>query len=66
MTLPAKFRKDLSTLRAATNTEIYLDIKNPNKTEEGQEYSSAELFEKLNTSFEKSHQLLNQLKQFLK
>ena len=29
MTLPAKFRKDLSTLRAATNREIYLDIKNP-------------------------------------
>ena len=29
MTLPAKFRKDLSTLRAATNRELYLDIKNP-------------------------------------
>ena len=29
MTLPAKFRKDLSTLRAATHREIYLDIKNP-------------------------------------
>ena len=29
MMLPAKFRKDLSTLRAATNREIYLDIKNP-------------------------------------
>ena len=29
MTLPAKFRKDLSTLRADTNRENYLDIKNP-------------------------------------
>ena len=29
MTLPAKFRKDLSTLRAATNREIYMYIKNP-------------------------------------
>ena len=29
MTLTSKFKKDLSTLRAAANKEIYLDIKNP-------------------------------------
>ena len=29
MTLPSKFKKDLSTLRAAANKEIYLDVKNP-------------------------------------
>ena len=29
MTLTSKFKKDISTLRAAANKEIYLDIKNP-------------------------------------
>ncbi len=29
MTLPTKFKKDLSTLRAAANKEIFLDVKNP-------------------------------------
>ena len=29
MTLTTKFRKDISTLRAAANKEIYLDIKYP-------------------------------------
>tara|TARA_B100000427_G_scaffold239451_1_gene202336 strand:+ start:347 stop:559 length:213 start_codon:yes stop_codon:yes gene_type:complete len=29
MTLTTKFRKDLSTLRAAVNKEFFLDIKNP-------------------------------------
>ena len=29
MTLTSKFKKDLSTLRAAANKEIYLDVKNP-------------------------------------
>ena len=29
MTLTSKFKKDLSTLRAAGNKEIYLDVKNP-------------------------------------
>jgi len=29
MTLTSKFKKDLSTLRAAVNQEIFLDIKNP-------------------------------------
>ena len=29
MTLTSKSQKDLSTLRAAANKEIYLDVKNP-------------------------------------
>ena len=29
MTLTSKFKKDISTLRAAVNKEIYLDVKNP-------------------------------------
>tara|TARA_B100000131_G_scaffold5820_1_gene5990 strand:+ start:283 stop:492 length:210 start_codon:yes stop_codon:yes gene_type:complete len=29
MTLISKFKKDISTLRAAANKEIYLDVKNP-------------------------------------
>ena len=29
MTLISKFKKDLGTLRAAANKEIYLDVKNP-------------------------------------
>ena len=29
MTLTTKFRKDLSTLRAAVNKELYLDVRNP-------------------------------------
>ena len=29
MTLTTKFKKDLSTLRAAANKEIFLDVKNP-------------------------------------
>ena len=29
MTLITKFKKDISTLRAAANKEIYLDIKHP-------------------------------------
>ena len=29
MTLTSKFQKDLSTLRAAANKEIYLDVKYP-------------------------------------
>ena len=43
-----------------------LDIKNPTKQEEVQEYSSAELMEMLHTSFEKSNGLLNQLKEAVK
>ena len=29
MTLTSRFKKDLQTLRAAANGEIYLDVKNP-------------------------------------
>ena len=29
MTLNTKFKKDISTLRAAANKEIFLDVKNP-------------------------------------
>ena len=29
MTLTTKFKKDISTLRAAANKEIYLDVKKP-------------------------------------
>ena len=29
MTLTSKFKKDVSTLRAAANKEIFLDVKNP-------------------------------------
>ena len=43
-----------------------LDIKNPTKPEEEKEYNSAELMEMLDASFEKSHKLLNQLKQAVK
>jgi type I restriction enzyme M protein len=39
-----------------------LDIKNPTKQAEAQEYSSGELMEMLHSSFEKSNQLLEQLK----
>jgi type I restriction enzyme M protein len=39
-----------------------LDIKNPTKPEEEQEYNSAQLMEMLAASFEKSQTLLNQLK----
>jgi len=40
-----------------------LDIKNPTKPEEEKEYTSAELIEVLTKSFEKSHNLLNRIKQ---
>ena len=43
-----------------------LDIKNPTKPAEEVEYNSAELMEMLDISFNKSHQLLNQLKQVVK
>lgn len=40
-----------------------LGIKNPIKPEEEKEYNSTELMGRLNASFEKSHELLNHLKQ---
>jgi len=43
-----------------------LDIKNPTKQEEEHEYSSAELMEMLDASFDKSHKLLKQLKEAVK
>ncbi|HPI30308.1 MAG TPA: N-6 DNA methylase [Bacteroidales bacterium] len=43
-----------------------LDIKNPTKKEEEQEYSSSELMKMLQASFEKCNQLLNQLKEDVK
>ena len=48
------------------NRNYDLDIKNPTKVEEAHEYSSAELMEMLDKSFEKSHILLNQLKEAVK
>ncbi len=43
-----------------------LDIKNPTKQEEVHEYNSVELMGMLQTSFEKSNALLNQLKEAVK
>ena len=43
-----------------------LDIKNPTKVEEEHEYNSVELMEMLQTSFEKSNALFNQLKKAAK
>jgi len=40
-----------------------LDIKNPAKKEETHEYTSTELIQMLHNSFEKSNELLNQLKE---
>ena len=43
-----------------------LDIKNPTKQEEKNEFNSVELMDLLHFSFNKSNSLLNQLKQELK
>jgi type I restriction enzyme M protein len=43
-----------------------LDIKNPNKKEETHEFNSVELMEMLHDSFERSNQLLEQLKMAMK
>ena len=43
-----------------------LDINNPNKKEEVFEYSSLELMEMLDTSFDKSHNLLTQIREAVK
>lgn len=43
-----------------------LDIKNPTKKEEAQEFNSSELIKMLENSFTKSHELLNQLKEAVK
>ena len=43
MTLTSKFSKDLSTLRAAANKEIYLDVKNPKLYKKVKRYYQNEL-----------------------
>lgn len=43
-----------------------LDIKNPTKAEEAHDYNSAELMDLLHHSFDKSNQLLDQLKEAVK
>jgi len=43
-----------------------IDVKNPYKQDEIHEFTSAELLEKLHNSFEKSNQLLEQLKTAMK
>ena len=43
-----------------------LDIKNPTKQEETHEYNSVELMDLLHSSFDKSNELLNQLKKAVK
>lgn len=43
-----------------------LDIKNPNKQEEVHEYTSEELMDLLDKSFEKSHSLVQQIKEAVK
>ena len=43
MTLTSKFKKDLSTLRAAANKEFYLDVKNPKLYKKVKRYYQNEL-----------------------
>ena len=42
MTLTSKFRKDISTLRAAANKEIYVDVKNPKLCKKVRKYYERE------------------------
>lgn len=49
-------------LKTIIDSNYDLDIKNPTKKEEAHEYSSKELMEILEASFDKNHQLINQLK----
>ena len=44
MTLTSKFSKDLSTLRAAANKEIYLDVKNPKLYKKVKRYYQNEVY----------------------
>ena len=44
MTLTSKFSKDLSTLRAAVNKEIYLDVKNPKLYKKVKRYYQNEVY----------------------
>ena len=43
MTLTSKFKKDLSTLRAAANKEIFLDVKNPKLYKKVKRYNQNEI-----------------------
>ena len=43
MTLTSKFSKDLSTLRAAANKEIFLDLKNPKLYKKLKRYYQSEI-----------------------
>ena len=43
MTLTSKFSKDLSTLRAAANKEIFLDLKNPKLSKKVKRYYQNEV-----------------------
>ena len=43
MTLTTKFKKDLNTLRAAANKEIFLDVKNPKLYKKLQRYYKNEV-----------------------
>ena len=43
MTLTTKFKKDLSTLRAAADKEIFLDVKNPKLYKKVKRYYQSEI-----------------------
>jgi type I restriction enzyme M protein len=53
-------------IKTIIEREYDLDVKNPTKTETEHEYNSDELMELLHASFEKSNDLLNQLKEIVK
>ena len=42
MTLTSKFKKDLQTLRAAANKELFLDVKNPKLYKKVKKYYETE------------------------
>jgi hypothetical protein len=44
MTLTAKFKKDIQTLRGAANGEFYLDVKNPKLYKKVRRYYESEVF----------------------
>ena len=44
MTLTSKFKKDIGTLRAAANKEIYLDVKNPKLYKKVKRYYQDEVY----------------------
>jgi type I restriction enzyme M protein len=53
-------------IRTIVENGYNLDLKNPNKKEEAQEFSSAQLMDMLHQSFLKSNDLLNLLKEAVK